>query len=112
MLYYLARTPEAQLKLRKEIVELLPSKSTPITSELIAKMVYLKACVKEAMRLRPLAVGVGRLTTQDVTIGNHSIPQGTMIITQNQVACRQEENFKDADAFIPERWFVDRYVMT
>ena len=25
-------------------------------------------------------------------------------MTQNQVACRQEEWFKDPDKFIPERW--------
>lgn len=36
------------------------------------------------------------------------MPSNTMIITQNQVSCQQEEYFPEATQFKPERWIVDR----
>lgn len=108
VLFYLARNPDAQERLRQEIMTVLKSRDTRITPSHLAKLTFLKACVKESMRLTPLAIGVGRLTTQDIVIDNYLIPKGTMIITQNQVASRQEENFERANEFVPERWLEDR----
>ncbi|KAI1287064.1 Mitochondrial cytochrome P450 -like protein [Halotydeus destructor] len=108
VLYYLARNPKAQEKMRDEINKFIPEKQSKITPEIISKLTFLKACVKETMRLCPLAIGVGRLTTQEISIDGYPIPVGTMIITQNQVACRQEENFRNANSFVPERWLEDR----
>lgn len=71
-------------------------------------MPWLKAIVKETLRLRPVSIGVGRLTTTPVEIGGYQVPSNTMIITQNQVSCQQEEYFSQAEQFKPERWIVDR----
>ena len=60
------------------------------------------------MRLTPLAVGVGRVTTQDTVIRNYVIPPGVMVITHNQVVSRFPQYFDDPDAFIPERWIHSR----
>jgi cytochrome P450 len=109
IVYYLAKNPDKQEKLRKEIREFLPDSSTPITPEILARMPFMRACVKEGMRLTPLSVGIGRVTTQEETIiRNYSIPKGTMVITHNQVACRFPENFDRPNDFVPERWIFDR----
>lgn len=71
-------------------------------------MPLLKACVKETLRLRPVSIGVGRLTTKDIIINDYQIPKDTMIITQNQVACVREEYFKDALQFRPSRWLQNQ----
>jgi len=71
-------------------------------------MPFMKACVKEAMRLTPLSIGIGRVTTQDTVIRNYMIPVGTMVITHNQTACRFPENFVRPNDFVPERWLYDR----
>ena len=109
IVYYLARNPDKQDKLRQEIRKFLPSLSDPITPDIISKMPFMRACVREGMRLTPLSVGIGRVTTAEETIiRNYSIPKGTMVITHNQVASRLPQNFDRPDDFIPERWLFDR----
>ena len=49
-LYHLARNMQAQEILRKEIMQVLPSKNSSITPDALALLPYLKACVKETMR--------------------------------------------------------------
>jgi hypothetical protein len=108
VIYYLAKNPDKQEKLRQEIRMFFPDKSTRITPDVLTKMSYMRACVKEAMRLSPLAVGVGRVTLQDTVIRNYRIPPGVMVITHNQVMSRSEEYFNEPDKFMPERWIVTR----
>ena len=108
VIYYLAKNPDKQHKLRQEIRQFFPTSETAITPDILSQMPYMKACVKEGMRLTPLSVGVGRLTTQEVVIRNYSIPTGVMIVTHNQVVSRLPENFEDPDSFIPERWIINR----
>ncbi|XP_074604953.1 cytochrome P450 302a1, mitochondrial-like [Brevipalpus obovatus] len=103
VLYHLAKNPPYQRQVRKEVDEIL-SASHQMTSETIDSMKTLKACVKEGMRLNPLSIGTGRFTTSDIIIRNYHIPKGTMIITQNQVACLQESNFSEPYSYLPERW--------
>ncbi|CAG2177776.1 unnamed protein product, partial [Oppiella nova] len=103
-LYHLSRNTGAQHRLRQEIDSILPTRDTPLTPELLARMTYLKACVKETMRLTPVAFGVGRVTTSEMTIAGYRVPKGTQIITENQVASRQPEYFPDPKAYVPERW--------
>jgi cytochrome P450 len=106
-LYYLALNIETQKRLRNEINSILMTKSEDLSGDKLSRMPYLKACVKETMRLRPVSIGVGRLTTHDILIRDYIIPKGTLIITQNQVSCRQSEYFSDPNSFIPERWLKD-----
>lgn len=108
VIYYLARSQDKQDKLRQEIRQFFPDHKTPITPEALSQMPYLKACVKEAMRLTPLAVGVGRVTTQDTVIRNYVIPRGVMVITHNQVVSRLPQYFDHPDSFEPERWIINR----
>lgn len=106
VIYYLAKNPDKQEILRREVMKFFKSddSKSQITPDILNQMPYLKACVKETLRLTPLSIGVGRLTTQDVTIRNYSIPTGTVIITQNQVACRFSRYFDSPNDFRPERW--------
>lgn len=108
VVYYLARSPDKQELLRQEIRQFFPDKETAITADALNRMPYLKACVKEAMRLTPLAVGVGRVTTQETVIRGYSIPAGVMVITHNQVASRFPQYFQHPDSFLPERWIHSR----
>ena len=103
-LYHLSRNVWAQNKLRNEINSVLKSRSDSLSMEKLSQMSYLKACVKETMRMTPVSIGVGRVTTQRMIIDDYIVPKGTQIITQNQVSCRQSEYFTDPLAFIPERW--------
>ena len=50
VMYNLAKNPDVQEKLYKEIKQVLPNKE-PITPEILSKLTYVKAVVKETFRL-------------------------------------------------------------
>ncbi|CAH2048629.1 unnamed protein product, partial [Iphiclides podalirius] len=63
LLYNLAINPEVQKKLRKELSSKQPSK-------------YLKACLKESLRLYPVLPANLRRTTKEHVVGGYCIPKG------------------------------------
>ena len=50
VMYNLAKNPDVQEKLYKEIKQVLPN-NEPITPEILSKLTYVKAVVKETFRL-------------------------------------------------------------
>ncbi|KAL1487303.1 hypothetical protein MTO96_008087 [Rhipicephalus appendiculatus] len=108
ILYYLAMNRRCQEKLALELGSLLPTKDSKLTAEQLQEAVYLKACIKESLRLSPIAIGVGRVLPEDIVLSGFNIPAGTVLIMHNQVACRQESNYPEADVYRPERWLKER----
>lgn len=76
LMYYLAINPEIQEKIYHEVFQILGSQGTPTESSL-ARMRYLKACLKESMRLFSAVPGYSRLTQEDMTVAGYLIPKGT-----------------------------------
>jgi len=50
-LYCLASNHDKQQKLYEEIMQLAPDKHSPVTNEVLQRASYLKACIKEGLRL-------------------------------------------------------------
>ncbi|XP_042143444.1 probable cytochrome P450 301a1, mitochondrial [Ixodes scapularis] len=103
-LYHLARNPEAQERARQEVFDVVGNKPRALEPEHLSHLPFLKACVKEALRLNPTLSGVFRKLDHDVTLSGYLVPAGTPLFTENYVASRLEENFTRADQFLPERW--------
>lgn len=57
-------------------MELLPTKDTPITNEILENATYLKAVIKENMRLASIAGGNMRQTVKDMVLCGYQIPKG------------------------------------
>ncbi|KAJ8724863.1 hypothetical protein PYW07_015821 [Mythimna separata] len=95
-LYLLAKNPEKQAKLREEIL----SKSE--------RRPYLRACIKESMRLMPVVAGNARKTSKPYNILGYEVPKDVNIIFTHQTMSLMENNFPRADEFIPERWLVKK----
>ena len=76
LLYYVSKYPEVQEKLRAEIDPILQNKNSPVTYESLNQIPYVKACVKEVLRLAPIATGNMRTMVKDVVIGGYKIPKG------------------------------------
>ncbi|CAH2980876.1 unnamed protein product [Chilo suppressalis] len=95
LLYNLAVNKVAQDKLRQEIHAQAGSK-------------YLKACVKESLRLLPVLSANLRQTTKEHIVAGYQIPAGTFAIAPNEYLSKLEKYYPQAREFIPERWLVDK----
>ncbi|XP_050307916.1 probable cytochrome P450 49a1 isoform X2 [Anthonomus grandis grandis] len=104
ILYQLSINPDKQQILHEEIDKMLPSPDTKLTMDKLDEMSYLKACIKETMRMFPVVIGNGRQLSTDCLVGGYHVPKGTQIIFQHFVISNQDEYFRRSREFIPERW--------
>lgn len=103
-LYYISKNVRAQRKLRHELLSLLPSKHTPVTAELLDEAKYLRACIKESMRLAPVAHCTARWTPKDMVIGGYRVPAGTEINLPHMYLSNVAEHYTNPKEYLPERW--------
>ena len=75
-MYFLATNPEKQEKLRKEILSVVGPKGSQITPAALNEMHYLKACVKESLRLMPATLGNGLITEKNLVLSGYQVPKG------------------------------------
>lgn len=103
-LYHLARDRRAQDRLYREVDSVCPDRQEP-TTEHLSRMPYLKAVIKETLRLYPVVPGNGRFISDDeVIVGNYLFPKKTQFHLCHYAACHNEAEFVDAELFVPERW--------
>ncbi|XP_013389554.1 cytochrome P450 10-like isoform X3 [Lingula anatina] len=107
LLYNLARNPDKQDKLRAEVTRVLP-RDCHMTPEHLNRLPYMKACVKESMRLSfPVVLGATRILAEDAVLGGFLVPKGTCVINCNNASCLQSEYFPNPHAYSPERWMKE-----
>ncbi|XP_004928105.1 cytochrome P450 CYP12A2 isoform X1 [Bombyx mori] len=94
-LYLFAKNPEKQEKLREEVM----SKESKR---------YLKACIKETMRMMPVVSGNLRRTTKEYNILGYHVPKGIDVAFAHQDLSSMEEHYPRPTEFIPERWLADK----
>lgn len=75
MLYCLAKNPDKQEILRQEILKILPQKDSQLTNQSLNHIPYLRAVVKESLRLYSPTNGNLRATGQDMVINGYQIPK-------------------------------------
>lgn len=69
---------------------------------------YVDAVIKEAMRLRPVFPITARLACEDVTLGDLTIPAGTLVVPHITLVHRRPDLYPDPEAFRPERFLDGR----
>ena len=74
------------------------------TPHTLSKMPYLKAWVKETLRLYPVSPFLSRMPPEDLILSGYHVPAGTQIDISFYAMGRDENIFDDADSFKPERW--------
>ena len=74
LFYSLAKHPVVQKKLQKEVDGLLGRR--PANYEDLQSLPYLKAIVKETLRMYPPIPVNARIMQDDITIDNYVVPKG------------------------------------
>jgi cytochrome P450 len=99
----MAAHPQVVEKLRQEI------DSAGTTSlEAIARLPYLNATIKEAMRLySPSTALFTRVALRDVVIGETPVSKGTLVVVPIWNLHRDGRSFAEPEAFRPDRFMPD-----
>ena len=104
LLLCLAKNPSKQAKLREEVLKLLPQKDSEFQEESLKHIPYLRACIKESLRLYPITLGMAREVANDVVLSGYRVPKGTDVSLMPFSLIDSEEYFPRPKEFLPERW--------
>lgn len=105
--YLLARNPQCQEVLLDEVQRVVPA-GHPVTEASLAKLPYVKAVIKEALRLYPVAPFLTRILADDIVLNGYNVPAGKLILMSLYTTGRNEQHFAEPHAFRPERWLRDQ----
>lgn len=79
ILYNLAKNPEKQNIAAEEIKKNLQNLEEPINANVLMRMHYLKAAIKESFRLHPISIGVGRILPEDAVFSGYKCPKNVSL---------------------------------
>ncbi|XP_051860950.1 probable cytochrome P450 49a1 isoform X2 [Drosophila albomicans] len=103
-IYQLAKNPEKQQRLFEELKQAFPTSDAQINQHVLEQMPYMRACVKETLRMRPVVIANGRSLQSDAVINGYHVPKGTHVIFPHLVVSNDPTYFPEPKRFIPERW--------
>ncbi|PIK59036.1 putative 25-hydroxyvitamin D-1 alpha hydroxylase, mitochondrial [Apostichopus japonicus] len=104
-LYELSRHPEAEERLFDEVDSVMKSADvSTATHKELSQMPFLKAIMKETLRLYPVVPANNRILDKDVIIGGYHIPKKTVIGSLQFVMGRDPSIFPEPNSFLPDRW--------
>ncbi|XP_013107499.2 cytochrome P450 CYP12A2 [Stomoxys calcitrans] len=104
ILLSLAKNPEKQNKLHEEVRQLLPQKDSAFSEASFQNMPYLRACIKESMRIYPLGVGNARALANDAVLSGYQVPKGTIVSMISASLLKDNQHYPRANEYLPERW--------
>lgn len=103
-LYHMAREPSIQQQLYQEVESVCPGDKVP-TSDDIARMQFLKAIIRETLRLYPVVPGNARVSVEnEIVVGGHRFPKKTLFHLCHYAVSYDEKIFPDPHTFLPQRW--------
>ncbi|POS72256.1 cytochrome P450 [Diaporthe helianthi] len=97
------------LKKAQEEVDLVAGKKPP-TGDMLGQLVYLKACISEVLRWRPVTPSaLPHTLSQDDQYDGYFFPKGTTFIANAWAMHRDENDYEKPDKFMPERFVRHPY---
>jgi C-22 sterol desaturase len=103
---HLVDNPEILAKVRAEQTEVRKGDFTkPTTMDMIDNSPYLRAVVRESMRVKPPVTMIPYKTTKAFPIReDYTVPPGSLVIPSFYNSLHDPEVYEDPDRFYPERW--------
>ncbi|GME38957.1 putative cytochrome p450 protein [Neofusicoccum parvum] len=105
--YLLLKNPDKYKRLVDEVRAF--RNESELTIDTVRHMKYLVACIEEALRMYPpVPLGAFREVAQggNEILGEY-LPEKTRLAVIHWSAYYSPKNFKDPEAFLPERWMLD-----
>lgn len=110
-MYEVCCNPEVEQELVRQLDAHFADRSPTdsLTLEDMTQLEYVNGVWNEALRLHSVGAGTVKRNTADVTLKGSGtfIPKGSTIIPHHDRVHTEEEFWKDANAFKPERWMAD-----
>ena len=103
--YLLARHPEAQERLQREVDQVLGGADA--SYEALAALPYTRAVITEALRLYSPVWILPRRAVADVELGGYPLRAGSRIMFSPYALNRDARLHRDPDRFDPGRWDTD-----
>jgi cytochrome P450 len=105
-LYLLARAPEWQERIRREVHDI--AGDGPVGAGHLERLVVTRAVLEESMRLYPPAPVLTREAAAATQLGGRPIPAGGNIVISLYAVHRHRRLWEDPDRFDPERFMPER----
>ncbi|XP_042171458.1 sterol 26-hydroxylase, mitochondrial-like [Oncorhynchus tshawytscha] len=106
-MHLLSRYPNEQDILYQEVSHCVPGDKIPSAQD-VNRMPYLKAVIKEALRMYPVVPMNARIMVEnDIIIGGHFFPKKTSFTMCHYATSQDEKTFPEPSKFKPERWLRD-----
>ncbi|XP_004559199.3 sterol 26-hydroxylase, mitochondrial [Maylandia zebra] len=106
-LHELSKNPDIQERLYKEVSTMVPLDRIPTAAD-ITGMPYLKAVIKETLRMYPVVSMNARIIAEkNVSVGGYEFPKKTPFTFCHYAISHDEDTFPDSFTFKPERWLRD-----
>ncbi|KAK9422283.1 putative O-methyltransferase domain-containing protein [Seiridium unicorne] len=104
LILYLAATPTAQAKAHEELDRVVGRSRAPRFID-VQSLPYVRACVKEILRLCPVPPwAIKHFTDAEVTYKHHRIPKSTVLLANTSFIHWDPDRYPEPWAFRPERF--------
>ena len=105
-IFYLVRNPRTMTRLKQEVREAFDSAEEIVSGPRLNDLVYLKACLDEALRLGPAVPGAlpREVMEGGAMVDGIFLPGGTNCGTPIYSIHRHAQYYREPGAYIPERW--------
>lgn len=100
----LMRRPHMMKKLQAEVDSSIPEGQEAVSEADLADMTYLRAVVKESLRLHPVAPLLPHFSMARCSVDGYTIPAGVRVLINSLAIGRDARYWEDAEEFIPERF--------
>ncbi|MCJ1246862.1 hypothetical protein MMC30_004071 [Trapelia coarctata] len=101
--------PEEFKKAQREVDQVCGSLRSP-TSDDISRLPFIRACMDETLRWRPVAAGgIPHMLTQDDTYQGYFLPKGTIFLANTWAIHHDETEYDQPGEFIPDRFLNNKF---
>lgn len=74
----------------------------------MVNMPYLRAVIKESLRMRPVAGATARKSIQNLVLSGYAVPKGVDMIMSQMLMSENDQFFGRGSEFLPERFLKEK----